>query len=367
MPVTYAINLDDLGADKVHEYVGKEPSGRSAGEIVLKDVEEKDRAVPERTAVPHNPLINAGALVCTSLLKPEEALASRLKHYIGVWSDLCGKSVSFDPVVMMAERTHADRNYALAYMMAETHAFEEDVDLDETLELYFSTCAVSATADMVSTAAACLANGGVSPLTNKRVFKESTARMVMSLMLSCGMYDFSGEWAFSVGLPAKSTIAGVVQLIVPNVCGICIWSPPLSSATGNSLKGVQFAKELVNKFSFHHLDHKSKTCKANPTARQSVVFEMMTAAASGDVRTMQLLTDRGHAVTCHDYDQRTPLHLAAAESRADMVDLLLMKGANPAANDRWNHSPLDDAIEAGNEGIIKAIRAAVEDASMLHE
>jgi len=82
---------------------------------------------------------------------------------------------------------------------------------------------------------------------------------------------------------------------------------------------------------------------------------------------MQLLTDRGHAVTCHDYDQRTPLHLAAAESRADMVDLLLMKGANPAANDRWNHSPLDDAIEAGNEGIIKAIRAAVEDASMLHE
>ena len=113
MPVTYACALDESGPEKVHNHVGKEPSGRSFNEICLKQIPETERVVPERTAIPHNPLINAGALVCTSLIRPKESLASRLKYYLDVWSDLCGKPVSFDPTVMMAERAHADRNYAL--------------------------------------------------------------------------------------------------------------------------------------------------------------------------------------------------------------------------------------------------------------
>lgn len=115
--------------------------------------------------------------------------------------------MSFDPAVMMSERSTADRNNALGFMMKESGTFEDDVNLHETLELYFSTCSITATNAMMATAAASLANGGVNPFTRKQVFSKDNTRSVISLMLSCGMYDFSGEWAFTVGIPAKSAVS----------------------------------------------------------------------------------------------------------------------------------------------------------------
>lgn len=359
-PVTYAIALQQHGEDKVHSHVGREPSGRSFNEMCLKEIAEEQRDEPHRIAIPHNPCINAGAIMCTSLIHPELDLANRLTHYLQVWGDLCGKNVSFDPTVMMSERATADRNHALAFMMKESGSFEDGINLNETLELYFSTCSVTLTADMMSTAAATLANGGENPLTQKRVFSEDTTRMAMSLMLSCGMYDFSGEWAFTVGVPAKSGVSGVVELVVPNVCGICIWSP-LLDRVGNSVKGIKFAELLVERFNFHHLDSHVRSSKINPTNHTesfndaSVLFDLLTAASAGDLGTVQALVARGADVDAADYDKRTALHLAACDGRVEVVQFLLSQGANPSVHDRWNNSPLDDARKLNHGSIIATL------------
>ena len=136
---------------------------------------------------------------------------------------LFAPQVGFDPAVMVSERTVADRNTALAFMCKGAGAFPDpDVDLQETIELYNATCSVTATTQMVSTAAATLANGGVNPFSGHAVFDPEVTRATLSLMLSCGMYDSSGEWAFDIGLPAKSSVSGVLMVVVPNgeCCGV---------------------------------------------------------------------------------------------------------------------------------------------------
>eukprot|EP00035_Acanthoeca_spectabilis_P013718 m.257146 g.257146 ORF g.257146 m.257146 type:complete len:380 (+) comp15955_c0_seq15:797-1936(+) len=219
---TYCEALKLHGTEKTHQHVGREPSGQSFNAMTLKEV---PRA--ERSAIPHNPCINAGAIMCTSLNHPTLKESRRLAEYLRAWTRLCGAKVGFDPMVMVSERESADTNNALAYMMREAGAFEsKDIDINETLEFYFSTCAVTCSADMLATAAATLANSGKNPITNEQVYDSKVCKNAMSLMLSCGMYDFSGEWAFTVGLPAKSGVSGAVMIVVPNICGICIWSPP---------------------------------------------------------------------------------------------------------------------------------------------
>ncbi len=124
------------------------------------------------------------------------------------------------------------------------------------------------TCESHSVIAATLANGGVCPITDKRLVKPDCVRHVLSLMLSCGMYNYSGEFAFrvcalyncpsnalmhdsfKVGLPAKSGVSGALMLVIPNVLGITFWSPPLDEM-GNTVRGVQFCEEFVHLYNFH--------------------------------------------------------------------------------------------------------------------
>lgn len=133
------------------------------------------------------------------------------------------------------------------YPKATKHKFKE------SLELYFQLCSMEVTAESSAVMAATLANGGVVPTTGKRVFKVDMVKHVLSLMLSCGMYDYSGQFAFNVGVPAKSGVSGSLMLVIPNLCGICLWSP-LLDVHGNSTKGVDFCTQLVKKFNFHNFD-----------------------------------------------------------------------------------------------------------------
>lgn len=124
------------------------------------------------------------------------------------------------------------------------------IDLKETLEFYFQCCSLQADCDFMSVVAGTLANGGICPLTGEQILMPSTVTEVLSLMASCGMYDYSGEFCFNVGLPSKSGVSGAVVTVIPGVMGVCTYAPPLDEY-GNSAKGVQFCTELSKMFSFH--------------------------------------------------------------------------------------------------------------------
>ncbi|TGY90526.1 glutaminase A [Marinicauda algicola] len=239
-PVNYAIALELLGERVVHDYVGREPSGQSFNSITL-----------DRKKRPHNPMINAGAIMTTALIRPTQTIASRFDFISRVWkSAAAGDGPGFDEATFESERNHADRNYALAYFMREHGAFPREVDLFETLELYLRCCSIEADARRLAAVAATLANGGVCPVTERQVFQRETVKDVLSLMLSCGMYDFSGEFAFTVGLPAKSGVSGAMMIVVPGVAGFAVYSPRLGPQ-GNPERGVEFSRQLVKTFPWH--------------------------------------------------------------------------------------------------------------------
>lgn len=156
-PITYAMALEEFGVKKVHKHCGMEPSGSAFNALQL-----------NKTGLPHNPLINSGAIMMCSLVKKANVIADRFEAIINMWSKLAAyKHVGFDMATYLSEKGSADRNFALSYFMNEKGAFPENTDLQETLELYFQCCSILMNADALSIVAATLANGGVNPLTKE--------------------------------------------------------------------------------------------------------------------------------------------------------------------------------------------------------
>ncbi|CAD5218856.1 unnamed protein product [Bursaphelenchus okinawaensis] len=243
-PFTYSVVSTDIGSDKVHEYIGQEPSGRLFNEICL-DVCSK----------PHNPMVNAGAIICTTLIRTGLCMADRYDFIYNEYKKLAGGTyIGFDNATFLSERNTASRNFALAYFMKEKNCFPPgSSNLKQELDLYFQLCSLETDCESAAVMAATLANGGVCPLTDERCVSPRACRDVMSLMYSCGMYDYSGQFAFSVGLPAKSGVSGGLILVVPNLMGICLYSPRLDRC-GNTVRGVQFSQKMIEHFSLHNYD-----------------------------------------------------------------------------------------------------------------
>ncbi|XP_071518904.1 glutaminase liver isoform, mitochondrial-like isoform X3 [Panulirus ornatus] len=339
-PLTYAMASGVYGPEYVHSFIGMEPSGRYFNELCL-DFRNK----------PHNPMINAGAIMTAALLKPELSAADRFDYVFNMYKRLAGgEYLGFNNAVFLSEKECADRNFALAYFMRENKCFPEGTRLHETLDFYFQLCSLEITAESGAIMAATLANGGINPLTGDPVLTVDAVRNTLTLMHSCGMYNYSGQFAFKVGLPSKSGVSGCVLLVIPNTLGICLWSPSLD-INGNSCRGVQFCMELVNRFNFHNFDNlrghfttkiDPRTAKAESTAQ--ILFDLLFSAAAGDLSALRRHSLSGTDMQAKDYDGRTALHIATSEGHLDIVEYLLQNcQVHPLPKDRWGRTPLDDA------------------------
>ncbi|MGF1482631.1 MAG: glutaminase A [Cyanophyceae cyanobacterium] len=233
----YGMALEDWGRDYVLSKVGVEPTGEAFNAIVL----------DEQTNRPFNPMVNAGAIATTALVKGAGA-TERLQRLQDLFRRYTGRDVYLDMPVALSEKATGSRNRAIAHLM---HNFGMISDrIDETLDLYFQQCSLLVNCRDLAVMGATLANGGVNPLTGERAIASGYVQDVLSVMHTCGMYDYAGEWAYRVGIPAKSGVGGGIVAAVPGKLGIGVFSPPLDDK-GNTVRGIKVCENLSQTFGLH--------------------------------------------------------------------------------------------------------------------
>ena len=236
--LAYCLALDDHGRDEVMQHVGVEPSGDAFNSIVF----------DERRHRPYNPMVNAGALVTTDLVRGADEDEKR-DRLVDIARRLAGNpELDVDPATYEAELLITDRNRATAYLMRSQGMLAGDVEA--ILALYLQQCSITVTCHDLAIMGATLANAGVNPLTGERVLVRERVRDVLSVMFTCGMYDFAGEWAFEVGVPAKSGVSGGILAAVPGKMGIAVYSPGLDEF-GNSVRGAGVCHEISGRLGLH--------------------------------------------------------------------------------------------------------------------
>src|SRR6185503_4433567 len=237
--ITYGLALEDRGLDAVRAKIGVEPSGDAFNSISL------DPA----TGCPLNPMINAGAIATTSLVAGRSA-DDTLERLLAVFSLYAGRSLAIDDAVYRSEKETGHRNRAIGHMLRNFGILTDDPD--RALDLYFRQCSILVDCRDLGLIAATLANGGVNPITGQRAIRHDLVERVLSVMTTCGMYDFAGEWVYAVGMPAKSGVGGGILAVLPGQLGIGVFSPRLD-ARGNSVRGVAVCKDLSRDFNLHFL------------------------------------------------------------------------------------------------------------------
>jgi glutaminase len=222
---TLSLALERIG-EKLWERVGREPSGSPFNSIVQLEQER---------GVPRNPLINAGALIVTDELLAGRATEAAIADIVAFLRQRSGDpAVGVDEEVARSEARTGFRNASLANFIRAFGNLRNPVQ--SVLEVYFHQCALSMSCRQLARAGLYLANGGVDPIDGDRIVDPLRARRINSLMMTCGHYDASGDFAFRVGLPGKSGVGGGILAIAPRRAAIAAWSPGLSPS-GNSLVG----------------------------------------------------------------------------------------------------------------------------------
>jgi len=236
-PFAYQMALEDLGRERTLSHVGVEPSGEAFNSIEL----------DPRTMRPFNPMVNAGAIAVASLIKKDSAPAG-VRHFVEKMQLAAGRKLQIDSSVLASESATGNRNRAIAYLMLNFGGIDEDVN--HTLHQYFSQCSLLVSCRDLAVMAATLANMGTNPVTLEPVFDFQYIKDVLAVMFTCGLYDHAGEWAYRVGLPAKSGVGGGLLAVVNRQLGVAVYSPRLD-AKGNSVRGILVCKELAARLGLH--------------------------------------------------------------------------------------------------------------------
>jgi glutaminase len=239
-PFMFGLALEDHGREEVLKKVGVEPTGEAFNAIVLAEVSNR----------PFNPLVNAGAIATADLVRGKD-FADRIKRTLAMFHRYIGREIYIDNAIFLSERTTGHRNRAISHLMLNFGMVTEQIP--DSLELYFQQCSILVNAHDLAVMGATLANAGVNPVSKERALDRQYVKDVLSVMLTCGMYDYAGEWAYRVGLPAKSGVGGGICAVVPGRCGIGIFSP-LLDPRGNSVRGIKVCEELSQRFGLHSFE-----------------------------------------------------------------------------------------------------------------
>lgn len=232
-PILLLLALMDNGEDYVRERVGVEATGKPFDAI----------NVTEQTLLSEhlNPMVNMGAIAMCSLLKGE-TYDEKFRRLLELTRKLaCDPDIYLDQDVYLSEKRTGNKNRALAFLL-KTYGLLED-DVEEVLDCYFKACSIAVNCKDLANIGYVLASRGKLPQTEERVFPSRYANYVNAILMTCGMYDGSGDFAVNVGVPAKSGVGGGIMAVVPTRMGIGIFSPALD-AKGNSLAGIQVLERL---------------------------------------------------------------------------------------------------------------------------
>ena len=234
---SYCLALELLGREEVFKQVGVEPSGDAFNAIVF----------DPRTQRPFNPMVNAGAITVSALI--QRALkGDALDFLLDRFSKAAGRTLRISEAVYSSEAETGHRNRAIGHLLLNVGAAEQPIE--PALDLYFRQCSILVTASDLARMGATLANIGENPFTGELVFGVAAVRDTLSVMFTCGMYDYSGNWALDVGIPAKSGVGGGVLGVVNRQLGIGTFSPRLD-AKGNSVRGLRVFSNLADEFGLH--------------------------------------------------------------------------------------------------------------------
>ncbi|MEM9399090.1 MAG: glutaminase A [Verrucomicrobiota bacterium] len=247
-PFVYGLSLEDNGIENVLKRVGVEPSGEAFNSISLR----------AESGQPFNPMINAGAIAATGLVKGKNSQKC-FERIMKMFENYCGRALTVNETVYQSESETGHRNRAIGYMLRNFEILQKDPI--PTLENYFRQCSISVNCRDLAVMAGTLANAGLNPLTGKRAVDATYVENILSIMGTCGMYDYAGEWIYSVGMPAKSGVAGGIVAVLPGQLGIGIFSPPLDTR-GNSVRGIKACQKLSLEFNLHMFNTPNATLSA---------------------------------------------------------------------------------------------------------
>ena len=239
--LTYCMAMELAGREEVFSRVGVEPSGDAFNSIELDPF----------TRRPYNPMVNAGAITVAGILRDVVGFDGAFDLVLDRFSQAAGRQLTLNEEVYQSEMATGHRNRAIAHLLLSVGAIAEPVE--EVLDVYFKQCSISVTAIDLALMGATIANLGTDPRTGKEVFDFRAVRDTQAVMFTCGMYDYSGNWAYDVGVPCKSGVGGGIMGVLNRQLGIGTYSPRLDR-NGNSVRGIGAFKLMSDELGLHAFD-----------------------------------------------------------------------------------------------------------------
>ncbi len=238
-----ALAFEDVGRQAILDNVGVYHTGLPFNSAIASDV---------RQVKQQNPFVNVGAITTTSFIKGKDS-EDKWKREMDKFSLFAGRELKLNRTIFDSEEATNQHNRALAWLFKSFGYLQGDPT--DAVTRYTRACSLDVTCQELAVMGACLANGGVNPMTGKRAVKEEFVRDILSVMVITGLYDSSGPWFFRTGLPGKSGVGGGILAVVPGRFAIAAYSPPLDRF-GNSVRGVSAVQALSDEWGLHLLEVK---------------------------------------------------------------------------------------------------------------